>query len=174
MRGFDRFANPRHFMGFEVIHNHNIARTEVRNKDLADVAAEDLAVGTTIHGHRRHEALHAHCADQCHGLTAIARFSGIRTLTARRPGIRARHVDVAAGLIDKDQLLHRLLLAPLLEGGPSLAARLGILLGSMERLFFRVSPSWSSARYMVERPTWTRTFVANCSQRSASDASGCW
>ena len=154
-------------MGFEVIHNHHIARTELRNKELVDVAAEYLAVGTTIHSHGRREAAHASRADQRPRPASVARLGRIRPWTARRPGIRACHIDLTARFIDKDQSFALLLRHQLGEGRASLASRLGVLFGSLERLFSRVSPSWSSARGRVERPTRTWTFVANCSQRSA-------
>src|SRR5262249_55452825 len=153
-----------HFMGFEVIHNHDIARTQLGNQDLLDIAVEHIPIRAAVHGHRRHEAVHTHRANQRHGLTPIAWLGRISPLTTWCPSIRPGHIDMTSRFIDKDQLLHLRLPAPLLEGGPSLASLLGVLFGSMERLFFRVSPSWSSARYMVVRPTCTRTCVANCSQ----------
>jgi hypothetical protein len=74
---------------------------------------------------------------------------------------------VAAGFIDKDQPLDLLLLAPLPESCAGLAANLGILLGGVKRLFFRVSPSCLSARGMVARPTCTGAVAAKCSYQIA-------
>jgi hypothetical protein len=174
VRRFNGLANPRHSMCLEVVHDDNIARTQLRSEDLVDVAAKHRAVRAALHGHRRHESPHAQRANPRHGPAPIARLSGIRALAAWCPGMGACQIDMTAGFIDKDQLLHLLLSDQLLEGGPSLAPILGILFGGMKGLFFRVSPRCLSARCIVVRPMCTGAVAASCSQRSAREASGCW
>src|SRR5262245_58429221 len=80
---------------------------------------------------------------------------------------------MTAGFIHEDQLLRCQTLDRLLVECAFFLDRRRILLSGAKGLFFRVSSNRSNARLIVIRLTRTRVLLANCSQRSANDASGC-
>ena len=80
---------------------------------------------------------------------------------------------MAPRFINEDQLLCGQTLERLLVDGAFCLDRGCLLLGGTEGLFSRVSPNRSTARLIVIRLTRTCAVFANCSHRTAHEASGC-
>jgi hypothetical protein len=72
-----------------------------------------------------------------------------------RPRIPSRHGQICPKFIDKNQVV-RIALSDLLREGPAdRSCLVGVPLGRMQRLFFRVIPSRRNARLTVKRLTTT-------------------
>ena len=140
---------------------------------MFDVATEDISVSPTFDRHGGYKSLHADRTTQGQGTAAVTRLGGIRSLSARSPGLQAGQIDMAARLIDEDQLVGWDPGNHFLVGGPGLAACRSVLFRSAEGLFLRVNRSCLRTRCLVVRPTRPWAAAANRSQRSASEASGC-
>jgi len=105
----------------------------------------------------------------CVSLKAVGLSRGV----FRSPRLESGQLDRAAGLIANDHLFPPKALDRLPVRGPRLLACGRVLLGSMARLFFRVSPQRVNTRLIVLRLTRTCTASASFSPRSAKAAAGC-
>ena len=53
---FDEFSYAIDFMSSQIVHNNQLARFQLRTKDVFQISQEDIAVGGGLNGHSGHPA----------------------------------------------------------------------------------------------------------------------
>jgi hypothetical protein len=89
----------------EVVGDDHLAVAERRGEDEADVAFEAGGRHGAVEPHPWPNAIERQCRDHGLVLAAIDRRGRVGTLAPGRPGVCRRVSQVAAGLIQEDQIL---------------------------------------------------------------------
>ena len=136
-----RRTHAGHFVAGQVVGDNDVAWSESGSEALSDPGQESAAVDGTVEHHRGDDAVMAQGGDQGAGIPVTEGGSTNHARAAWAAAIKARHVGLGPGLIEKDQPMR---IQPGLQFAPG-TARLGDvctrLLGGSERLFLRVRPS---------------------------------
>src|SRR5690606_14573441 len=98
----------------------------------------------------------------------------VNVFPPQRPAVLSRHLDIAAGLVEEDDVVPVDAVHQLLERGARLFDVGPELLRRPEAFFFLVMPARRSARAMTERLTSTPTASSHTSQSSYCVASRCF
>ena len=133
-------ASVRSCGGGEIVHHHEVARTQGRQKDLFEVEAEDLRIGGPIQGQAGGRTVQPQGPDQGGALPVAVRGVGMQALAFERPSAQAGHVGFGPGFVEEDQagrVEGRLLAEPPAAGLPDVGT---VLFAGPECLFLYVSP----------------------------------
>ena len=155
-------------MKLDSIKQDDFAGTQVGNEHLCDVDIKDLGVEGAFNRHWRADSVQPQCADHRDIGAASEGFRDVRTLPPWSTRVAARHRQMDAEFVKKDEVFD--LQAVLL--GAERGALWRRSFGGEFRLFFRARPSACSPRQMVERLVATRAFFFISARSSASVASG--
>jgi len=140
-------------MGAHVVEHDDVAGLQLPEEEALEEGLENLRVGGALDGHHRADPHHVERPDHRRDRSSVARDDPARALAARGAGVRARHGDVAACLVDEHEPVGVEALRELDELAPEgLDAGLALLNGG-QTLFFRVSASFSSTRFIEDRLT---------------------
>lgn len=134
----DRFSHPSHLMRGEIVHDDGVPRSQDRDKLLLDIGQEQHTVDRTVEDRWRDDAVAAQPANEGGRLPVAVRGSVDQPGAFRGPPVKADHVRLDPGLVDKDQpggIEGRLAGAP---GIPRLSDVGAGLLGGVDRLFLSV------------------------------------
>jgi len=141
---FDQGEGAFVFMGTEVVHDDDVARTQRGDKHLAHIGVEDLGVGRSLDGHAGGGAIQPHRGDHRGGAPMPVRSMADQSFAPGRTTAQTRHVGLGRRLVDEDESRR---VEPSLAAFPSTPG-LGdvrpVLFGRMESLFLYVSPSFAS------------------------------
>jgi hypothetical protein len=154
-------------VGAQVVGDDDLARSEGRCEDMADVALEPGAGHAAIEPHQRADAVEGQRRDHGLVLAGVPRRCRVGALPTRGPGVRRRVAEVAPRLVKEDQVDGR---DPCHLGSPGLPHG-RVLLARPQRLFLRVQPSRVSARLIVAVLTRQPDTSRHQEQWSASVAS---
>jgi Transposase len=144
-RGGTGGGNPRHFMGAKIIHNEELAWTQLWQQHLAQKGEKHLAIREARHRHGCDHPLetqrtqHGHMAAPIHGLRRL------RPLAARRAGVKAGHGLMAASFVEKDEVFRGERLDAFLKGEPLSLDLRPLLLDGAKRFFYEAVPGWSTS-----------------------------
>ena len=122
-------------MAAEIVHDHDIARSEGGQKELLDIEGKGLTVDRAVYDARGIDAIVSQGCQERHGFPVAEGGFCAQSLTARAPSSQGCHVRFGPGLINKDKALRMkaaLILSPLLPA-PSDAG--SILLAGHETFF---------------------------------------
>ena len=128
--------HPAYFVGGD-----QVAWPQFGTKHLAHVSQEHVTVHRTIHQPRGAQAIVAQCCDEGGAFPVTMRHRRLAALANWRTPVKARHLGVEPGLIEKDQsscLPNALFLPPILAGDQEV---LPVLLGGAQRFFYSSAPS---------------------------------
>jgi hypothetical protein len=131
----DGAADALAFMAVEIIEHNDIADAQYWDEELDDPGEEDGPIDRAIDDAGSDDAVGAQPGEERHRGPAAVRDTADQALTSQRPTMRAGHVGLGPGLIDKDQALriNAFLIAP--PPGP-LARDVGpLLLGGAQGFF---------------------------------------
>jgi hypothetical protein len=136
---------PRNLMGFEVIHDKDLAGTQLREQHLVQKGQQDRAIGAACDCHSRDQPLETQGAEQGDRVAPIDGLRRLRALAPRRTGVEAGHRLRAARCIAKDAVIRSQRLDGILQRGP-LPWHVGPLwLGGAKRVFYAAGPVWFMA-----------------------------
>jgi hypothetical protein len=145
----DGLADGGAFVAGQVVHDHDVAGTQLAHQHLLDVGLKGIAVDRAVEHHRRHHSGEAQTGHEGRGLPVAVGDAGAQPFTLGRPAMQARHAGGRPGLVDEHETLRievdlslEPLLAPLHDVRP-------VLLGSMRCLFLRVMPWRLKKRHIV-------------------------
>jgi len=93
------------FVAAEIVHDHDVAGTKRRDKDLLHVEAEAVAVDRALEKPWRLDPITTQGRQERHGLPATVWNLGGKPLTARRPSPQCCHIGPGPGLVDENQAL---------------------------------------------------------------------
>lgn len=147
--GLDRGLDTGHFVGPEVVHDHDVAGAKRRREHLLDPGAKDGPVDWPVEHERRGQPVAPQGAQERGGVP-VARGNASPTMHAfRGAAARGGHGGRGPGFIQKYQATD---FQVRLFGRPSLP-RLGyvraLLFGRMEGLFFRRNPRRATVFHIV-------------------------
>ena len=145
------FSHPGYLVRAEIIHDHNVARTQLRAEHLVEVGEEDVGIGGRLDGHGCDHAAEAHGPKNGQDLPVTAGRGFVDALAFSRTAIESRHAGRNAAFVKKDQLFGRDRADPVEEFDPPLEVDRGIAFDGVERLFFLGSPSRVSVSQTSDR-----------------------
>lgn len=131
----DGFAHAWDLVAGEVVGDHDVAFSECRRENLADINEEGLAVHRPIQYPGCDDPVMAQAADKGGGLPMTPRDFADQSLPARTTAMRAGHLGVGTGFIQEDQLCR---IKPALAALPGRSRRgdvRPILLGGVQGFF---------------------------------------
>ena len=101
---FDEFSYAIDFMSAQIVHDNQLARFQLRTKDIFQISQEDIAVGGGFNGHSGHPAGNTDRAQyrQCAPAAGWNPLFDARAL--QRATIAPGHFRGDAALIDEDEL----------------------------------------------------------------------
>jgi hypothetical protein len=129
-------------MGFEIIHDENLAWPELRHQPFPQKGEKDRAIGEAFDRHGGNKALQTQAPQ--HGEMAPP-IDGLRrrgSLAPRRPGVKTGHGLMAARFIEKHQVFRSERLDGILKRDPLLLDVGPLLLGGAKGFFCVVGPVW--------------------------------
>jgi hypothetical protein len=134
--------HARHLMGFEMIHEEELAWAELRHEHLPQKGQKDLAIGEAFDRHGGDKTLQTQAPQHGDMAPPIDGLRRLCPLAPRRTGVKACQRLMAARFIEKDQVFRREQLHGLLNRGP-LPLDLGLLLlGGAEGFFCEAGRVW--------------------------------
>jgi len=129
-------------MGFEVIHNEDLAWTKLRQQHLVQKGQKDLAIGEAFDRHGGDQPLETQGPEHGEMPAPIDWLASQGPLAPRRTGVEAGHRLMAARFIEKDEVLRSEWLNGVLKRGP-LPLDVGpLVLGGAKRFFYEAGPVW--------------------------------
>ena len=129
---FNEFAYTVHFVGTEIIHDHQLAGFQLRTEDVSEISQEDIAIGGRLNRHSGYPSGNTDGSQQCQGPPATGRNSLLDARAMQRTAVATGHFRRNTAFVDEDDL-RRVDVPGFLP--PELALRfdaLAVLLGSME------------------------------------------
>jgi hypothetical protein len=93
------------FVAAKIVEHDDVADVQCWDEELNHPGEEDGSVDRTIDDAGCDDAVGAQSGQERHGGPAALRDPADQALTARRPTVRAGHVGLGPGLIDKDETL---------------------------------------------------------------------
>src|SRR5215470_1527060 len=155
-------------MKLHAVQQDDITFDQFRDQKMLDVKIKDLRVNCAFDGHHRADPTEAQGAQDRNVGAVMSRLTDLGALTPWSAGVCPCHRCVDRELVDEDQSLDRHHHLFLLERGP--LDRVGFVVAL--RLFFRDSPSASSARQIVAMLASTLARFFSCSHSSSRVAPG--
>jgi hypothetical protein len=141
--GLHRFDHAAHFVRLQVVEDEDVARAELRGQFLLNVFQEEFAIEGTVDNHRGEEPVEAEGSNEGGGFPVAVGHEIEYPLIGRPPAVEAGHRGVAEGFVEENEATG---IDPRREDFPEGAVGddIGpVLLGGMDRLFFRLSfSSW--------------------------------
>lgn len=139
--GLDGSNNAGDLVRAQIVHHHNITRLQHGDQYLLYPGAKGIAIDRAIEHARCHQAAGTQGADEGGRMPVAVRRLPETASAFRGASSGRRHVGAGPGLIQKYQMAH--VKAALLSGPVTTRLRYvrALLLGGMECLFFRLSPS---------------------------------
>src|SRR5262249_52669362 len=101
--GADELTHDFASVAAEIVHDHDVARTQRWQEDLLHVEAKAAAVDRSLEKPRRLNSVMAQSRQEGHGLPAAVRNFGGEPAPAWRPSPQRCHVGSGPGLVDEDQ-----------------------------------------------------------------------
>jgi hypothetical protein len=103
--GTDELTHDSASVAAEIVHDHDIAGTKRRKKDLLDIEAKAIAVDWPLKKLWRLDPVMAQRGQEGHGLPTAVWNLGGKPLATRCPSPQCRHIGSGPGLVDEDQAL---------------------------------------------------------------------
>lgn len=131
----DQLTHPRALVARQVVHDHHIARLQLRHQHLPDERPEYVGVHRAVHRRRAPHAADAEGRDERRGLPVPVRRLVHQPLAAFAAAAQPRHVGLGPRLVDEDQprdVERRLICTPVFA---TLGDVRPVLLARVERLF---------------------------------------
>jgi hypothetical protein len=129
-------------MGFEVIHDEQLAGTELRYQYFTQKGQKDLPVGEAFHGHGRNKPIASQSPQHRDMAAPIDRLRGRGPLSSWRPGVETGHRLMAARFIKKYAIFRGESLDGGVERGALLLDLWPLWLGGAKRFFFAAGSVW--------------------------------
>ena len=138
-----RFDHAAHFVRWQVVEDEDVARAELRGQFLLDVFPKEFAIEGAVDNHRGEEPVEAEGGHEGGSFPVAVGHEIEHALIGRSPAVEAGHRGVAEGFVEENEALG---IDPRREDFPDGAVGddIGpVLLGGLDRLFFRLSfSSW--------------------------------
>ncbi len=99
----DRLSHAMHFMGWQIVHDHGLARRQCRGQNLFDVGQEGITIHPPLQQHRRGQPVDAQASDKSRGHPMAMRDARHASLTFRCASAQPRYLGGGTGLIDEDK-----------------------------------------------------------------------
>jgi hypothetical protein len=93
------------FVAAKIVEDHDIAGAQCWDEELDDPGEEDRSIDRAVDDAGSDDAVGAQPGQEGHRRPAAVRDTPDQALTARRPTMRAGHIGLRPGLVDKDQAL---------------------------------------------------------------------
>ena len=125
------------FMASKVVEHDDIARPQRRDQELLDPGLKQHAVDGSIQDQRSDDATAAQASNEGHRLPMAMRHLRHQALATGRASVLAGHVRLGPGFVDEDQPVGvdvTLMALPAIALAPDVSA---ILLGGVQRFFYR-------------------------------------
>ena len=123
-----------------LVHDDDVARTQGRRKDVADIGFKPVAVDRTVQDHRCDHAAQPQAGDESGRLAVAVRETHPQACAAPTPSVAAGHVGRSPCFVDEDQTLG-IEVGLGFEPGATLGQDVrAVLLDRVAGLFFRVIP----------------------------------
>src|SRR6266481_969096 len=133
-------------MAGQIVHDDHITRPKIVNEDLFYEGLEDIPIDGSVHDGGTAHSLDSQGRNQGGGFPVTVRRFVDQALTPWCPTAKAGHIRLGPGLIDEDQALGLDFRLDSLPDRTTPGDVRTILLGCMDRLFLKESPSRLSAR----------------------------
>jgi hypothetical protein len=105
-------------MGFEIIHEEDLAWAELRHEHLPQKGEKDLAIGEAFDRHGGDKTLQTQAPQHGDMATPIDGLRRLCPLAPRRTGVKAGQRLMAARFVEKDQVFRSERLDGILKRGP--------------------------------------------------------
>jgi len=152
---FDPLAHRCSLVARQIVHDHDIARSQLGYEDLRHISLEPVAVDRTIEHHWRNHAGHAHTGDQRGRLAMAMGKADAQALASGAAAMAVGHIGDGPRLVDEHETLRLQIKLPIEPVVPLPQDVGAILLDRVPRLFLRVIPRRSKNRHKVPIPTCT-------------------
>ena len=136
----DSFGNTVHFMRAEVVHDHDLIGQQLRTQNLIEVGEKDVSVGRRFNRHSGNPTGSTDGAEYRHRSPVASWNAFLKSGTAHRTPVALRHFSGDAAFVEEDEPCRVDLPGFFLPAPALLPDPLGVLLGGVERLFFKRSP----------------------------------
>jgi hypothetical protein len=146
----DGLDHARDFVGAQIVHHHDVAFPQSRNKNLLHISKKQRPIHRAIEHAGRDHPEYTQGGHERGGPPVPVRHGGDQALAALGAAVQPGHVRLRPGLVDEDQPLGVQLVLVLAPFGSRLSDVRPVLLGGAQRLFFNVKPS--SLRVSDSRP----------------------
>lgn len=100
---FDQAAQGSRFVAAEIVHDHDVARLELRHEKLLNIGTEALAVDWTVEQTRCGEAIAAQGAEENQRPPVAMWREAAHPLAFWSPSAQWGHVGLDPGFVDEDQ-----------------------------------------------------------------------
>jgi hypothetical protein len=125
----------------QVVHYQNVARPHLRREFLLDIFQEQLAIESAIDDHRSEQSVQSKRSDEGCALPMAMRDQVDDALLGWSPAIKPSHLRRAEGFVEENETTRVDARLEDLPGGPCDDNVRPILLGGVERFFFRLKPN---------------------------------
>ena len=95
--GTDEPANGFTLVAAEIVHDHDVSRTQRRDQNLLDIGLKALAVDRPVNKPRGVDPVMAQRSQKCRRLPVTVRNLGFEPHAERRPSSQRRHVGLGPG-----------------------------------------------------------------------------
>ena len=136
----DSFGHTIHLMGAQVVHDHDLIGQQLRTQNLIEVGEKDVTIGRRFNGHGGNPTGSTDGTQYRHRSPVARRNALLKSGTAHRTPVALRHFSGNAAFVEKDQPCRVDFPGFFLPAPALLPDPLGVLLGGVERLFFKRSP----------------------------------
>ena len=90
-------------MAGEVVHDHDVARLQIGDEDLADIGLEPVAVDWAVQHHGNHNAVEPQSGNEGRRLAMAVRVPHAQPFTTSAATVAAHHVRGRPGFVDEDE-----------------------------------------------------------------------
>lgn len=125
----------------EIVHNHDVTTSKLRNEYLLNVSKESLPVGRAVEHSRGECSPQADSGDYRAGLPVSVRHFGHQTLADRRSPPQASQVALGSAFVNKHKLIDVYAFELPVPSSPQRLDVGAVLLGGVQDFFFKVSLS---------------------------------
>lgn len=133
---FDGFAHARDLVGSKVVEQDHLAGLKHRDNYLLDVGEEVVTVGASRDSHGSSDAVKREPHRQRDVFTRVERDGPVRADPLWSARVGARHPEVEAELVDKDQVFRPIFGDFTGEVSPQALDTFGVALRCVKRFFF--------------------------------------
>jgi hypothetical protein len=103
----NELCDPCAVMDAQIIHDHELSRTQRRRENLFDVGFEGEPIGSTRNEQGRANPRKGQGGNESRVRWRVARHIAHRPLSARSPRVARREIQVAAAFVNDDDILRR-------------------------------------------------------------------